>query len=97
MAWYAYCITEQHAFFNGNRARRPFAIQGLGGVASAQVYAYPSGEFAVIVSPYDRPGQLGQQAVLEHARVVSECFRNTKPCVGLSAPTARVSQRASAG
>jgi hypothetical protein len=77
MAWYAYCITEQHAFFSGNRARRPFAIQGLGGVAGAQVYAYPSGEFAVIVSPYDRPGQLGQQAVLEHARVVSECFRNT--------------------
>ena len=77
MAWYAYCITEQHAFFNGNRARRPFAIQGLAGVAGAQVYAYPSGEFAVVVSPYDRPSQLGQQAVLEHARVVSECFRNT--------------------
>ncbi|HEY5161559.1 MAG TPA: GvpL/GvpF family gas vesicle protein [Terriglobales bacterium] len=77
MAWYAYCITEQHAFFSGNRARRPFAIQGLGGVAGAQVYAYPSGEFAVIVSSYDRPGQLGQQAVIEHARVVSECFRNT--------------------
>jgi len=77
MAWYAYCITEQHAFFSGNRARRPFAIQNLAGVAGAQVYAYPSGEFAVVVSPYDRPGQLGQQAVIEHARVVSECFRNT--------------------
>lgn len=77
MAWYAYCITEQHAFFSGNRARRPFAIQNLAGVGGAQAYAYPSGEFAVIVSPYERSGQLGQQAVLEHARVVSECFRNT--------------------
>ncbi len=77
MAWYAYCITEQHAFFSGNRARRPFPIQGLNGVEGAQVYAYPSGEFAVIVSQYDRPGLLGQPAVLEHARVVSECFRNT--------------------
>ena len=77
MAWYAYCITEQHAFFSGNRARRPFPIQNLNGVEGAPVYAYPSGEFAVIVSQYDRPGQLGQQAVLEHARVVSECFRNT--------------------
>jgi hypothetical protein len=77
MAWYAYCITEQHAFFSGNRARRPFAIQGINGVAGAQVYAYPSGEFAVIVSPYDQPGQLGQTSVIEHARVVSECFRNT--------------------
>lgn len=77
MAWYAYCITEQHAFFSGNRARRPFPIQGITGVTGAQVYAYPSGDFAVVVSPYDRPGQLEQQAVIEHARVVSECFRNT--------------------
>jgi hypothetical protein len=77
MAWYAYCITEQHAFFSGNRARRPFAIPGVTGVAGAQVLAYPSGEFAVVVSPYEATGQLGQQAVVEHARVVSECFRNT--------------------
>jgi hypothetical protein len=77
MAWYAYCITEQHAFFSGNRARRPFPIAGITGVAGSQVFAYPSGEFAVVVSAYDTPGQLGQQAVLEHARVVSECFRNT--------------------
>ena len=77
MAWYAYCITEQHAFFSGNRARRPFPIQGVMGVAGAQVFAYPSGDFAVVVSPYEADGQLGQQAVVEHARVVSECFRNT--------------------
>jgi hypothetical protein len=77
MAWYAYCITAQHAFFSGARARRPFPIPGVTGISGAQVFAYPSGEFAVIVSPYEPDGQLGQQSVVEHARVVSECFRNT--------------------
>ena len=76
MAWYAYCITEQHPFSNGTRARRPFAIPGLRGIADAAVLAYPSGDFAVIVSEYVR-GELDQRAVLDHARVVSECFRNT--------------------
>ncbi len=78
MAWYAYCITEQHAFqSNGVRARRPFAIAGLKGIADSPVLAYPSGDFTVIVSEYQRTGELYQKAVLEHARVVSECFRNT--------------------
>jgi len=77
MAWYAYCIAEQQAFQNGARARRPFPIAGLRGVEGAQVLAYPSGEFVIVVSEYTRSGQLEQQAVLEHARVVSECFRST--------------------
>ncbi len=77
MAWYAYCITEQHAFFNVARARRPFAIPGLRGVGGSQVLAYPNGEFAVVVSEFTSDSQLEQKAVLEHARVVSECFRNT--------------------
>jgi hypothetical protein len=77
MAWYAYCITEQQAFQGSTRARRPFPIEGLHGVNGAQVLGYPSGEFAVIVSEYVRPGELEQKAVLEHARVVGECFRTT--------------------
>jgi hypothetical protein len=78
MAWYAYCITEQHAFLtNGARARRPFTIAGLKGIAGSTVLAYPSGDFAVIVSEYVRTGDLDQTSVLEHARVISECFRNT--------------------
>jgi Gas vesicle synthesis protein GvpL/GvpF len=76
MAWYAYCITEQHAFFNGVRARRPFPLSAMHGVGGSPVLAYPSGEFAVIVSEY-QSGILDQKAVLEHARVISECFRNT--------------------
>ena len=76
MAWYAYCITEQKAFLGTVRSRRPFPVDGLHGVNSSQIFAYPSGELAVIVSEYTL-GELNQQAVIEHARVVSECFRNT--------------------
>jgi len=78
MAWYAYCITEQHAFqTNGTRARRPYTIPGMTGIAGSPILAYPSGDFTVIVSSYERTGELDQKAVLEHARVISECFRNT--------------------
>ena len=58
MAWYAYCITEQRAFSNGTRVRRPFTVPGLRGIADAEVLAYPSGDFAVIVSEYVRSGDL---------------------------------------
>lgn len=76
MAWYAYCLTEQQTP-NGTRARRPFLLEGIQGVNSAPVLSYPSGEFAVVVSEYDQPvGNLEDKAVLEHARVVSVCFRN---------------------
>ncbi len=77
MAWYAYCITEQSAFLHGTRARRPFPIENLLGINDRPVLGYPSGDFAVIVSDYPGSGTLDQTAVLAHARVVSECFRNT--------------------
>src|SRR5271169_331300 len=77
MAWYAYCLTEQEALTNGTRARRPFLLEGIQGVNSAPVLSYPSGEFAVVVSEYDRSSQkIEDKAVLEHARVVSVCFRS---------------------
>jgi hypothetical protein len=76
MAWYAYCITEQQTLSNGTRARRPFLLEGIQGVNDAPVLSYPSGEFAVIVSEYDRTeAKLEERHVLEHARVVSVCFR----------------------
>src|SRR5215475_10335200 len=76
MAWYAYCITEQQTLANGTRARRPFLMEGIQGVNDAPVLSYPSGEFAVIVSEYDRSdAKLEEKHVLEHARVVSVCFR----------------------
>lgn len=75
MAWYAYCLTEQRAFQGDNRVRKPFPIEGLRGIAGAQIMAYPSGDFAVVVSEYLRTGTLQQKAVLEHAHVISECFK----------------------
>lgn len=75
MAWYAYCIIEQRVFQGENHARRPFPIDGLRGIAGAQVIAYPSGDLAVIASEYVRSGSLDQKAVLEHARVIGDCFR----------------------
>src|SRR2546423_14500169 len=77
MSWYAYCLTEQQTLTNGTRARRPFLLEGIRGVNAAPVLGYPSGEFTVIVSEFDRDGaQLGEKHVLEHARVVSVCFRS---------------------
>ena len=77
MAWYAYCLTEQQPLINGARARRPFLLEGIQGVNGAPVLSYPSGEFAVVVSEYDRNGgNVDDKAVLEHARVVSVCFRS---------------------
>lgn len=76
MAWYAYCITEQEGLQSGTRARRPYLLDNLRGVSNASVFAYPSGEFAVIVSEYSSSQALTQQAIVEHARVVSECFRS---------------------
>lgn len=75
MAWYAYCITEQQGLQSSTRARRPFAIENLQGINGSPVFACPSGEFAVIVSDYSAGQPLTQDAIVDHARVVSECFR----------------------
>ena len=76
MAWYAYCLTEQQAFLPGPRSRRPALIENLHGISESEVYAYPSGDFAVVVSDFGGV-ELDQKSILEHARVVSECFRTT--------------------
>ena len=75
MSWYAYCLTEHH-LTNGTRTRRPFLLDGVQGVNGATVLGYPSGEFAVIVSEFDRANSnLEEKHVLEHAHVVRACFR----------------------
>jgi len=76
MAWYAYGIVEQQAFLNGARARRPFPIPNLQGIGGAEVLGYPSGDFAVVVSDYVA-ASLDQQAALDHAHVVGECFKRS--------------------
>jgi hypothetical protein len=77
MAWYAYCIIEHPAFQGTLRARRPFPIPSLKGINNSTVYAYPSGDFAVVVSDYTATGPVDQNAILDHARVISECFRQS--------------------
>ncbi|HKD01565.1 MAG TPA: GvpL/GvpF family gas vesicle protein [Terriglobales bacterium] len=78
MAWYAYCLTEQQGPSNGVRPRRPTLLDGIQGVNGAAVFHYPSGEFTVVVSEYDRSNDaaLDEKMILEHARVVSVCFRS---------------------
>lgn len=75
MAWYAYCITEQKAFQGTLRARRPFLIPNLKGINNSPVFGYPSGDFAVVVTDHVATGPLDQKAILDHARVVGDCFR----------------------
>ena len=74
MAWYAYCISEQANFQQG-RVRRPFLIESLKGVHASLVRGFPCGEFVVIVSEIEHGVTLQQQAAMEHARIVSECFK----------------------
>lgn len=74
MTWYAYCITEQSTV-QQSRVRRPFQIGHLRGINASALMGFPAGEFVVMVSAYDRNLNLNQQSVVEHARVVSECFR----------------------
>jgi Gas vesicle synthesis protein GvpL/GvpF len=76
MSWYAYCLTEHRNHTNGTRTRRPFILEGIQGVNGATVLSYPSGDFSVVVSEFDRSAaSLEEKHVLEHARVVSVCFR----------------------
>ena len=66
MAWYAYCLTEIQTLNNGARSRRPFLMEGIQGVNGASVFGYPSGDFSVVVSEYERNGvQLGEKQVLD--------------------------------
>lgn len=76
MAWYAYCITEQQLFSNGVRSRRPALLDGAQGIDNSPVFSYPSGDFSVVVSEVEKQGLLPEKAMLEHARVVSHCFRS---------------------
>ena len=68
-------LLSKQACKAGGRARRPFALENLKGVNEAPVFAYPSGEFAVIVSEHLPSKPLTQQSIVEHSRVISDCFR----------------------
>src|SRR5882672_12519718 len=69
-------LTELQTLSNGVRSRKPFLLDGVQGVNDVPVFGYPSGEFAVIVSEYDRTeAPFDHKSLIEHARVVGACFR----------------------
>ncbi len=82
MAWYAYCIAERQAFPELARHRRPMPLAGVSGLFGNQAFLFPASDLAVIVSehtPEDcaRILEAGQQPARDHARVISDCFKNS--------------------
>lgn len=77
MAWYAYCITERQAFPELLRHRKPIPMESVTGIQGNQIFLYPASDLAVIVSEYSPSETLSQQAGVEHARVIADCFRNS--------------------
>lgn len=77
MAWYAYCITERQAFPELLRHRKPIPMEAVTGIQGNQIFLYPASDLAVIVSEYSPSESLTQQAGVEHARVISDCFKTS--------------------
>lgn len=77
MAWYAYCITERQAFPELLRHRKPIPMESVTGIQGNQIFLYPASDLAVIVSEYSSSETLNQQAGVEHARVIADCFKNS--------------------
>ncbi len=77
MAWYAYCITERQAFPELLRHRKPIPMEAVTGIQGNQIFLYPASDLAVIVSEYSPSQNFNQQAGVEHARVISDCFKTS--------------------
>ncbi len=77
MAWYAYCISEKQAFPELARHRKPIPMQAVTGISGNQIFLYPASDLAVIVSEHNPKDNLDQQAAVDHARVIGDCFKNS--------------------
>src|ERR1700761_1240110 len=77
MAWYAYCISEKQAFPELARHRKPVPMQAVTGIAGNQIFLYPASDLAVIVSEHNPKENLDQQAAVDHARVIGDCFKHS--------------------
>jgi len=75
MAWYAYCVAEKDAFPELLRHRKPIPLQDVAGIQGNQIFLYPASDLAVIVSEHSPHENLNQKAAVDHARVISECFK----------------------
>jgi hypothetical protein len=77
MAWYAYCITERQAFPELLRHRKPIPMEAVTGIQGNQIFLYPASDLAVIVSEHSPTQNLNSQSGVEHARVISDCFKTS--------------------
>jgi len=77
MAWYAYCITERQAFPELLRHRKPIPMETVTGIQGNQIFLYPASDLAVIVSEHSPTQNFTSQAGVEHARVISDCFKTS--------------------
>lgn len=77
MAWYAYCIGEKQAFPELARHRKPVPLELVQGVSGNQVFLYPASDLAVVVSEHNPHETFTQKAGVDHARVISDCFRHS--------------------
>jgi hypothetical protein len=77
MAWYAYCITERQAFPELLRHRKPIPMEAVTGIQGNQIFLYPASDLAVIVSECSSSEPLSERAGVEHARVISDCFKTS--------------------
>jgi hypothetical protein len=50
-------------------------MESVTGISGNQIFLYPASELAVIVSEYNPLENLDQKAAVEHARVISDCFK----------------------
>jgi len=75
MAWYAYCIGEKQAFPELARHRKPVPLESVLGVSGNQVFLYPASDLAIIVSEHNPGDTLNQKSGVDHARVISDCFK----------------------
>ena len=79
MSWYAYCITERSAFPELLRHRRPMPFEGITGLFGNQTFLFPASDLAIIVSEHNAEdsARMDSQCQRDHARVISDCFRNS--------------------
>src|SRR5271170_6534235 len=75
MAWYAYCISEKHAFPDLLRHRKPVPLEAVTGIAGNQVFLYPASDLAVIVSEHNPHEPLVQKSAVDHGKVIADCFK----------------------
>jgi hypothetical protein len=52
-------------------------MEAVTGIQGNQIFLYPASDLAVVVSEYSPTQNFNQQAGVEHARVISDCFKTS--------------------